>query len=246
MAAVRTNALHDERSLRLFEWGKVFIRTEDAQLPLEKIFLGAVMTGSFERKTWCTDERNTDFYDIKGSAEALFYDIGFDHISFRRQDCFPGYDEKVSSGMFFKNTLVGQIGRVSPKVVEAYDLEKQEVYIFEIDIQALLKSDPWTRKFRSLARFPAVHRDISIVVTREVESARIEEIIRRTGGDLLESVHIFDLYEGKGIGPSEKALAFRICYRSEEGTLDGGEVNRLHASVIDAIGRETGGKLREG
>ncbi len=246
MATVRTNILHDERALRLFEWGKVFIRTEDAQLPLEKIFVGAVMTGPFDQKTWCTDKRNADFYDIKGSVEALFDDLGFDDISFRKQDSFPGYDEEVSSGMYFNDTLVGQVGRVSPKVVEAYELDRQEVYLFELDMEALLKSDPGTRKFRSLARFPAVYRDISIVVAREIESASIEEVIRHTGGDLLESVHIFDLYEGKGIGPSEKALAFRICYRSEKGTLDGEEVNRLHESVIDAIGQETGGKLREG
>jgi phenylalanyl-tRNA synthetase beta chain len=246
MATARTNVLHDERALRLFEWGKVFIRAEDAQLPLEKIFVGAVMTGPFDQKTWYTDERNADFFDIKGSVEALFEDLGFDDISFRRQNSFPGYDEEVSSGMYFNDTLVGQVGRVSPKVVEAYELEKQDVYIFEIDIEALLKNHPGRRKFRPLARFPAVYRDISIVVTRKIESASIVEIIRRAGGDLLESVHIFDLYEGKGIGPSEKALAFRICYRSEEGTLDGGEVNRLHESVIDAIGQEAGGKLREG
>jgi phenylalanyl-tRNA synthetase beta chain len=179
-------------------------------------------------------------------VEALFDDLGFDDIRFRRQEGFPGYDRELSAGMYCEKKLLGQVGRVSSSVIEAYELERQEVYLFELDIEALLKSDPGTRTFRSLARFPAVYRDISIVVGKEVESSSIEEIIRRTGGDLLESVHIFDLFEGKGIGPFEKALAFRICYRSDKGTLDGGEVNRLHESVIDAIGQEMGGKLREG
>ena len=66
------------------------------------------------------------------------------------------------------------------------------------------------------------------------------------GRDLVESVHIFDLYEGDRIDPFEKAIALRICYRSERGTLDGGEVNRLHESIIDKIRQETGGRLKEG
>ncbi|MCP4665952.1 MAG: hypothetical protein GY849_06265, partial [Deltaproteobacteria bacterium] len=246
MSTIKTNILHDEKALRLFEWGKVFFGTGEARLPIEKVFLGGVMTGRFDQKAWHSDERHVDFYDIKGAVEALLDDLGFDDIRFERQEGFPGYDRELSAGMYDGETLLGQIGRVSPLVMEAYELDKQEVYLFELDMEALLKSDPGRRPFRPLARFPAVYRDISIVVAREVESASIEEIIRRIGGDLLESVHIFDLYEGKGIGPSEKALAFRICYRSEKGTLDGGEVNRLHGSVMDAIGQETGGKLREG
>jgi len=109
-----------------------------------------------------------------------------------------------------------------------------------------LKQVPGTKTFQPFARFPAVYRDISLLVNRGVESARIIEIIKQRGGELFESVQIFDLYEGKRLDPSEKALAFRICYRSKDGTLDGGEINQLHESVIEKIRQETGGKLREG
>ena len=81
---------------------------------------------------------------------------------------------------------------------------------------------------------------------RQLESAKITEIIEREGGDLIEFVHIFDLYEGEKIDPAKKALALRICYRSKERTLDGMEVNTMHESIIDKIRQETGGKLREG
>jgi phenylalanyl-tRNA synthetase beta chain len=72
------------------------------------------------------------------------------------------------------------------------------------------------------------------------------EIIKREQGGLVESVHVFDVYEGEKIDPSEKALAFSICYRSREKTLDGGKVNEMHEAIIDRIREETGGKLREG
>ena len=102
------------------------------------------------------------------------------------------------------------------------------------------------RGFRPLPRFPAVYRDISLILNRQLESAKVVEIIKREGGELVESVHIFDLYVDKKIDSSEKAMGFRISYRSIHETLDGGEVNQLHDSVIDKIRQETGGKLREG
>ena len=124
--------------------------------------------------------------------------------------------------------------------------EEENAYLFEIDITALLEKVPGTRTFRPFTRFPAVYRDISLLVNREIESAGIIEIIKQRGGELIESVQIFDLYEGERLDPSEKALAFRICYRSKDGTLDGGEINQLHESIIDKIKKETGGRLREG
>jgi phenylalanyl-tRNA synthetase beta chain len=127
-----------------------------------------------------------------------------------------------------------------------YDLTDPNTYLFEIDIEALLNTVPGTKTFSPFTKFPAVYRDISIIVKRQLESAQIVDIIKRQGGELVESVQIFDVYEGQGIDPTEKAMAFRICYRSEHGTLDGEEINRLHESVIESIRQETGGRLREG
>ena len=79
-----------------------------------------------------------------------------------------------------------------------------------------------------------------------MESSRVLEIIEREGGELVESVDLFDFYEGKKINPFVKALTFRVCYRSKDGTLDGKEINRLHESIIDQIRQKTGGRLREG
>jgi len=138
------------------------------------------------------------------------------------------------------------VGRVSPKAMNAYDLLKAEAYLFELDIEAVLQHLPGPTKFHSFGKYPAVYRDLSIIVKRQMESARVVEIIKKSGGELVESVRIFDVYEGRSLDPSEKALAFKVCYRSKKGTLDGGEVNRLHESIIDEIRKDTGGRLREG
>ncbi len=246
LATVKTNILHDEKDLKLFEWGKVFTHKEGSDLPLEKNYLAALMTGFYCQKTCNSAERHLDFYDIKGALEALLKDIGLRGSVFQKETGISRYDPGVCASIFFSGSLIGHVGRVSPGVMADYDLADVDTYLFEIDIEALLKNVSGTKEFSSFAKFPAVHRDISIIVKRQLESARIGEIIKQEGGELVESVQIFDVYEGKGIDPTEKAMAFSICYRSKHGTLDGGEINRLHESVIEKIRKETGGRLREG
>jgi len=246
LSTVSNNVSHDEKDLKLFEWGKVFFQREDDQQPDEKIFLTAVMTGLYKQKTWYGEERSVDFFDIKGAVEALLKGLALEEITFQNAAGMQGYDPELISSVYCAGSLIGWIGKLASKVTEAYDLGKENTYVFEFDITALFNQVSGRRTFQPFARFPAVYRDISLLVNRGVESARIIEIIKQRGGELCESVQIFDLYEGERLDSSEKALAFRICYRSKVGTLDGGEINQLHESIIDSIRKETGGRLREG
>lgn len=243
---VSNNIIRDERDLKLFEWGKVFIDEEREEQPSEKTFLAAIMIGPYHKKTWYEDERPVDFYDAKGALEVLFRELHLERVLFKKGILFPGYDPHVSAKIYHSGLCLGQVGRVSSSVMKAYDLEKENAFMFEIDIGALLESVSGESRFRPFVQFPAVYRDISLLVDRHIQSASIVEIIEEEGADLVESVHIFDLYEGDKISPSEKALAFRVCYRSEHGTLDGSMVNKLHDSIVNKIRQETGGKLREG
>ena len=188
-----------------------------------------------------------DLWISKGAVEALLKGLGLQDFIFQRDNAIlPGYDPEISSCIYSSGSFIGQIGRASFKTIEAYELQKENAYLFELDIEALLKNLPGINKFEPFAKFPPVYRDISIIVKRELESYEIMEAIKQEGGELIESVRVFDLYEGKKIDPSEKALAFRVCYRSKQGTLDGSEMNRLHESVIEKIRQKTGARLREG
>jgi phenylalanyl-tRNA synthetase beta chain len=246
LGAVKTNILHGEKDLKLFEWGKVFIHSDADELPHEEIFLAAVMTGLLNRKEWYRQERGVDFYDAKGAVESLLKSLGLVGFHFQRGPMPPYYHPHISSQIYLSDSIIGNLGQIHPEVVEKNDLETENAYLFELDIKALLETLPEGRKFESYPRFPAVFRDISVIVGRQIESAMILEIIEREGGELVESVNLFDLYEGEKIDPSEKVLNFRICYRSKEGTLDGEEVNHLHETIISRIREKTGGRLREG
>jgi phenylalanyl-tRNA synthetase beta chain len=246
MAAVKNNMDHDQKNLRLFEWGKTFVQNGEDQLPSEMICMASVMIGRFQEKTWHHGERDCDYYDIKGAAEALLKGIDLREIRFKREPGAPGYDNEVSAGIYSSDRRIGRLGKVASNVMEAYDLKDEDAYLFELDIDPILTLHSETTLFRPFPRFPAVFRDLSLLIDRRIESARLIDIIRREGGDLLESVRIFDLYEGEQVGHSEKAIAFRISYRSAHETLDGDRVNRLHGAIIDKISEETEGRLREG
>jgi len=246
MTAVKTNVAHEQKDLRLFEWGKTFFQKAGDQLPLEAIWIAAVMTGRFQEKTWHQEERDCDYYDIKGAAEALLNGIGLNEMRFRKEHAHPGYDREIFAGIYWAERRIGRVGKVASDVMAAYDLKDEDAYLFELDVAPILALSSRTTQFQPFPRFPAVFRDLSLLVDRRIESARLLDIIRREGGDLLESVAIFDLYEGEKLAPSEKAIAFRICYRSAHETLKGEQVNRLHEAIVDKIHQETGGRLREG
>ncbi len=131
-------------------------------------------------------------------------------------------------------------------MIEAYDLKMNHVCLFELDVAALLSALPEKKTFVPFGKFPAVHRDLSLVLDRRIECGAIMDIIKEEGRDLLESVHVFDLYEGERIDQSKKAISFKISFRSDRGTLDGEEINGLYEAIVEKIGQKTGGKLREG
>ena len=245
MAALKTNFAHGEKDLRLFEWGRVFVAMGKGRLPDEKYALTTVMTGLATRKEWHCEERAVDFYDIKGALEGVLQDLGLSPLIFKRGEIPPYYRDDAAALVFSGGTLLGAVGEVSPEVLKAFGIDEAAVYAFELDGAVVLEHPIRSVTFKPFTKFPAVLRDVSLVVRKDIESAEVKAIIEREGGGLVESVLLFDLYEGGKMGPLEKALAFRISYRSKEGTLDGRDINKLHERIINALGKETGARLRE-
>ena len=246
LMAVKTNISYGAYDLKLFEWGKIFLHNDKDELPHEKTFLTAIMTGLYNQKKWYGEERSVDFYDIKGTVEGLLKSLGLNGFLFQKSTIPVSYHPEVYARIYLSDSIIGSVGQVSPEVLEKYELKIENVYLFELYIDALLKKIPETKKFEPFIKFPAVLRDISLIIKREIESAMILDIIESEGRNLVESVNLFDLYEGERMDPSEKALTVRVCYRSKDGTLDGDEVNQLHETIIDRIRQKTGGRLREG
>ncbi len=245
LGSVSANIAHGEEDLKLFEWGNVFVKQEGEELPLEKPFLAAVMTGCAEPKSWYRAERGLDFFDIKGVMETLLMGLRVKGVQFKRGKMPPYYHEEVSAILELDGAVFGHMGKISKKVIERFELKGDNVYLAEVDMEPLLGRILETPDFETFSKFPIAYRDISLVLKKDVDSASIREIIAGEGGELIESVDLYDVFEGGKMDVSERAMTFRVCYRSKEETLDGREVNKLHESIINRIQEKTGGRLRE-
>jgi phenylalanyl-tRNA synthetase beta chain len=245
LAALGTNFAHGERDLRCFEWGRLFFAQGSDRLPEERYALAAVMTGLASKKEWHTQERPVDFYDIKGALEGILEGLGVFPCSFQSEGTPPWYRTGASALVTCNGVVLGAVGELSMEVLKSFDVGEARVFVFELDGNLLGDHAFPKTSFMPFARFPAAFRDVSLVVGKGIECARIQGIIEREGGDLVESVTLFDLYEGGRIGPGEKAFAFRICCRSKDTTLDGRDINNLFERIVEKVGKETGARLRE-
>jgi phenylalanyl-tRNA synthetase beta chain len=244
LSSARLNVLRGQDNLRIFEWGKIYLQG-DEELPHEKQVLAALISGMVSSHQWYQEAREVDFYDIKGTAEHILEELGIEEPAFVAESPKEGFDPLKYAGIICPGSEIGTIGRVSKEVMAGYGLEGS-AYLMELDIEALSPYVAWVKQFTPLPKYPSVRRDISMIVSRSTETATLISIVKQMGRDLIESVKVFDIYQGKGIDSKEKAIALRIHYRSKDRTLTDDEVNRVHEDVIAEIRRRTGGRLREG
>lgn len=246
LATIKENMDYGQTDLKLFEWGRIYIADASNDLPHERLFLAGIITGLFEPKTWNNMERPVDFYDIKGTLEVMFQSLSIKNITFEKvRKRVPGYEAEAACNVYLSGLSAGYLGQADADVLGRYDINTKNIYMFELDIKVLLDCLQKTIiKFEPFSKFPAVIRDLSIVVDQYLESVRISDIIKKNGKGLVDSITLFDMYQGGKIAPSQKAMSFRVCYRSKGSTLDGKEVNALHESIVMKILEETGGTLR--
>lgn len=226
------NIAQQVKNLKLFEIGKLFLKTDSQQLPWEPEFLAALWTGARHDASWHGREIPCDFYDIKGIAEGLLDALKIDRVQFTampESDCDytrPGYTAQILAA----GTPIGRVGEIDPRVREVFDL-KQPAFIFELDLDKARASIPPAVKSRPLPRFPAIYRDITIIVDRRIETQTVLAAVADFREDLVENLHLFDVFEGDPIAAGKKSVSFRVTYRSSAKTLEDDDVNDLHKSM---------------
>ena len=186
---------------------------------------------------------DSDFYSLKGKIEAIAILLGLESkIRFqavRHPALHPGRTAEVWIG----DKSVGIFGEVHPKVADNYQMDIR-VMIGELNLQAMLDRTDTGRQYKPLPRYPAVTRDLALVVEKKVPAAQILELIRKAGGHILEDVSLFDIYEGSQIPEGYKSMAYALTYRASDRTLKDDEVNKAHQKILDVLEKEVGAKLR--
>ncbi|MGB8956514.1 MAG: phenylalanine--tRNA ligase subunit beta, partial [Tumebacillaceae bacterium] len=240
---VQYNRNRKQNDLALFEVGKVFVPNADAtQLPTEVMQVAGIFTGAFGASGVGEKGRPVDFYTVKGILETLLEGLGITDITYERV-VWAGMHPGRTAGIFQGTHSLGYVGGLHPEVEEANELPP--TYYFELNIANLLQARQNSEaSVPSLPKFPESERDIAVLVDVEKEAGKMLQTIRTAAGELLESVRIFDFYQGPQVPAGKKSLAFSLVYRSPERTLTDEEVTAAHAKAVAALQEAYGAELR--
>lgn len=217
---------------RLFEIGKIFTPTEEGKLPDEPLKITIGIYGD-----------KADFYDIKGICEEMFRSLNVQNVKYEavtdNPTFHPGRCAKISAG----GKTLGLIGEIHPAVGRKYGIETP-VYIGELDFENVFLNIKTDVKFKELPKYPAVTRDIAMLVDKTVPVADIEEVVKKASGKLLESINLFDVYEGEQIPEGKKSVAYSAVYRALDRSLTGDEVQKVFDKVLKNLENQLGAQLR--
>ena len=176
-----------------------------------------------------------DFFDMKGVVEEFFEKIGMrKRISYDPTVKKPYLHPGRQADIVYEGRKVGCLGEIHPEVAENYDLGTR-VTVAMIDIPALLDFASYDHKYTGIARFPAVTRDLSLVVPRKVNAGQIEDMIIQRGGKILESCDLFDIYEGSQIQAGFKSMAYSLVFRAPDRTLEEGDITAAMKKIMNGL-----------
>lgn len=233
--AAKRNIAQQNKDLWLFETANVY---EPKTLPLtevphERPMACGIMMGKVTEAAWNQAQRDTDFYDVKGVVDGLLAKLGL-----TQYDIQPSsesyYHPGVSAHYTVNGVTIANYGELHLQVVKNFDLSGK-VYMFEIDLEAVLSIIVPPFRYQSFSKFPGTSRDLAIVAPVSVTSGDIVALIKEHGGEYLESVSIFDVYEGEHIEAGYRSLAYNLQFRSMEGTLNDEDIDGAIQAIIDAL-----------
>lgn len=244
LEAAARNVSRRVTDVHVFEVGAVFAPRQLplTELPDEPRRIGILMTGPLPEQWWGGKPRVATFYEAKGVVEQLLERLG---VAARFEPgaepyLHPGRQAAVIAG----GHTVGVVGEVHPEVAERFELDGRRVYVAELDADRLAQAESREVRFVPLPRYPAVQRDMALLVPKAVPAAAVVETIRRAGGQLVESVSLFDVYEGPQVEAGQRSLAFSIRLRHRDRTLTDEEANAVVDGVERALREELGVRRR--
>ncbi|MCL2883017.1 MAG: phenylalanine--tRNA ligase subunit beta [Coriobacteriia bacterium] len=232
--------------IQLYELGAVFMIGESEKLPREPDHLAAVLVGSLHPPAWNQTARAADFFDAKGILDCLLDQL---HIQKTRylavaDASLPWLQAGRAARVMSGKRELGWLGELDPRVAKKFEIEAA-VVAFDLDVQALLNASQAMRAYLPVPQYPAVQRDLAIVVDDQVAAERLEQVMQSAGGALLADVRLFDLYvDEKRLGAHKKSLAFSLEYRAPDRTLTSEEVEKAHEKLVSKLVAATGGEIR--
>ena len=242
LANVAHNLSRGVSEIRLFELGRSFHPVDGEALPEQVLRVAGVVVGSAASQDGVSLPGALS--ELKGVIERFLESWGLENLLFEPADAALGWEPSAVSRILVGEAALGHVGLAAPEALGVRDIE-MGVAAFEINLAALAGIDPAPRRLTPLPRYPASLRDLAVVVDAARTNREIEAIIRQTGGEWLESVDLFDVYQDAALETSgEKSLAYSLVFRHLEATLADEQVNEAFDGIVGALGARLGARLR--
>ena len=234
LTSLATNYNRRNKNVRLYEMGNIYLPKSLplTELPDERMQFTLGMYGE------------GDFFSMKGIVEEFFEKVGLH----KKETYDPNAGKNFlhpgrQANIIYEGRVVGYLGEVHPQVADNYGIGER-AYVAVIDMPEIVELATFDRKYEGIEKYPAVSRDISMVVPKEILVGQIEEVIEKKGGAYLESYKLFDLYEGAQIKPGFKSVAYSITFRAKDRTLEEADVSAAMKKILKAL-EEMGIELRQ-
>lgn len=225
LTSLSTNYNRRNKDVRLYELGNIYVpkALPLTELPDERMQFTLGMYGE------------CDFFDMKGVIEEFFESIGMNGKVHYDPNAGKNYlHPGRQANIIYADQVIGYLGEVHPEVCDNYDL-KTRVYIAVLDMPTVVPFATFDRKYEGIAKYPAVSRDISMVVPKEIMAGQIEAVIEQRGGKILEDYRLFDIYEGDQIKAGFKSVAYSITFRAKDRTLEEADVAGAMKKILNGL-----------
>ena len=237
MQILAINANKKNQEAKLFDISRNYKnnqnQVENGEVPLQENILTIGMYG-----------KDVDFYTLKGILENILEAIGVSRYDVEKETKNESYHPGRCANIKVGIDTIATLGEVHPEVLDNYGIEKR-AYLLEANITKLVKYARNNKKYVEVPKFPAVERDIAMIVDEDIQVAQIEKIITKKGKKLLESLQLFDIYRNEKIGENKKSVAYSLIFRDKNKTLSDEEINKTMESIIVELEKVVGAELRK-
>ena len=238
------NISRKNEDIKIYELGPVYLPKELPlnSLPEEPLMLCGALVGKRNDLSWNTGREVVDFYDAKGTVEVLLSALGIsDYIvsAGEHASLHPG-----KTAIFTKDgNVLATVGEVHPKVLDDFGINRK-VYVFEINVDVLSSQAVLLTSYKSLPKFPAINRDLAVVLSSDISTDQVTKGIIASAGPLLTDVRLFDVYSGEQVAVGARSLAFSLTYRHQDRTLTDSEIDIFHKNIVEHLDKTLKAKIR--
>jgi phenylalanyl-tRNA synthetase beta chain len=247
------NVIHSQRhqaqGVKFYEWARSYHPDPQGGVGLrpvarESLEVAGVLWGLRDgQRAWTAKEAGSDFYDAKGAVEAVLSALHIEGARFEPAVDGAWYHPRACATVRVGELVLGTLGELHPQVQRALDAPAG-VFLFQLEVGALVRAAKLVPKAQALSKFPSVLRDLAVVVPLELANAALQQLILEVGAPLVAEAQVFDVYTGKPIPEGQKNVAYALRYAASDRTLTDAEVNLAHQKIVAEVNARLGGTLR--